>query len=439
MGRRFLILLLGVAMLCALLVPVATRAEQPRVPLMLVHGHGVTPDITWETAATWLEAKGYQEGVTLFVVDLSKTRSQDRPMGLLDDAGYLVEEMRAVLRRTGARRLDLVGHSRGGVLVRLLAAGDTGAMVRRAVSLNGPHEGVLAAQDLDVMLAALHLSEAQRKGILIPVDLVADSPALRTLTAREQRFADRPVSALAIGTTWREGVPAFLEGHDGAVPLVSQLAWPGARTRTVRLGPDAGELAHLPKSGLAAALLVWNSPHLQSHESEAVFSLYAAFLMSHRAVPTARACMPFCRDWHELREHPARAELEPWLAAGMLPYEVGTDGRRIFQPNRPMTRAEFMYGLTRGLGLSEQLRAPSFADTAGHWAVGYVEAAYDAGLITGADTPGLFEPDRPLTRGEAAALVSRVTGRLPAPVIAGDRELHTSAQGALMLVRAFMR
>lgn len=286
------------------------------------------------------------------------------------------------------------------------------------------------------MMKALQLSEAQRKAIVVPSDLRAYSPALLSLAARERRFADRQSAALAIGTTWREGVPAFLEGHDGAVPLDSQLAWPGARTQTVRLGPEPEELTNMNRSGLATVLLVWKSPHLQSHESEAVFGLYADFLLAPRAAAPGRACTPLCRDWVELRNHPAWEELQPWLTAGLLPYDLSADGRRTFLPDRPMTRAEFVYGLVRALGLTERLRAPSFADTPGHWSLGYVEAAYEAGLITKLE---LFEPDRPITRAEAAAMISRAAGKPSAAAIAGGQDPLTSAEGALMLVRAFMR
>jgi len=83
-----------------------------------------------------------------------------------------------------------------------------------------------------------------------------------------------------------------------------------------------------------------------------------------------------------------------------------------FQPDRAITRAEFAVAMTRffeGLPMHGQTMFP---DIRNHWAVAEINAAARMGWVTGMPS-GNFEPDRPITRAEAAALVNRILGRLP--------------------------
>jgi hypothetical protein len=223
---------------------------------------------------------------------------------------------------------------------------------------------------------------------------------------------------------------AFLSGHDGAVSVASQLGWPGARTALFRLGPTAEAMEAMAKSDLGAGLLVWNSPHLQSLESPAVLGAVADFLLAPRIEPPRRPCEPNCRDWIGLSGHWAADDLKPMLEQGLLPYTVAANGQRVFDPDRPMTRAEFVYGLARSRGWPEQLRAPSYPDMAGHWALGWVEAAVEAGVLK---PGGTFDPDRPIAPWEAAALAGQA--RSDQFFMRAGQPLG-SLQGALLLVRS---
>lgn len=464
MYRRSLAVLLGLLLGIGLMTPVSTRAQTPLVPVVLIHGQGGSPDLTWTTAIAYLQTRGYRLGETLFAVDLSETKAAYRRLGLLDDTGLVLAEVRRVLARTGAEKVDLIGHSRGGLIARLIATGDTMSLVRRVVTLNAPHEGALTAEQLKQMLASAGVTLKRPSEVTVPEDLRADSMALQSVAARTRRYGDRTVPVLAIAATWREGLPAELAGHDGAVTVQSQLAWPGARTAIFRLGPTADELQAILRSDLAAGLLVLKSPHLQSLESTEVLDRVADFLLAKKMAPAPRPCDPTCGDWSDLTGHWAASELRPMLS-DLVPYELGERGERVFSPERPMNRAEFIAGLAGAMGLEERFRAPARADLEGHWAAFWIEAAVDAKLI-GAGAKA-FGPDDPMTRAEAAALVVRAKGLPPGAVpgrfadAAGHRyeaeietlaglqwmsgekgafrpdEPLTMAEGAVLLVRAF--
>ncbi|WP_172195974.1 glycosyl hydrolase 53 family protein [Saccharibacillus qingshengii] len=93
-------------------------------------------------------------------------------------------------------------------------------------------------------------------------------------------------------------------------------------------------------------------------------------------------------------------------------------GADAFGPDRPVTRAEMAAVLARWKALHTQsgagLEAAGFSDTAKHWAAGDIARARQAGYLLGLPD-GRFEPDRALSRAEAAAVFNRALGRaLPA-------------------------
>ena len=82
-----------------------------------------------------------------------------------------------------------------------------------------------------------------------------------------------------------------------------------------------------------------------------------------------------------------------------------------FGPDAPLTRGEAAVVLCRLAGLSPENTGFSFSDLQGHWAAGYVEAAFRKGLVSG--TGGsLYAPDRPVSRQEIAVMLAQ-TAALP--------------------------
>ncbi|MBB6673255.1 fibronectin type III domain-containing protein [Cohnella nanjingensis] len=96
-----------------------------------------------------------------------------------------------------------------------------------------------------------------------------------------------------------------------------------------------------------------------------------------------------------------------------------------FRPDAKLTRAE-MAALLAALAprqgeAPDQTDRPPFSDIRGHWAEAAILQAQRNGYLKGyAD--GTFQPDRILTRAEAAAILNQLVGRAPAP---SDRPRYT--------------
>lgn len=85
-------------------------------------------------------------------------------------------------------------------------------------------------------------------------------------------------------------------------------------------------------------------------------------------------------------------------------------GNNRFEPGRSITRAEFATVAARFTNKSGE--AFDFLDVdKSHWAYGYIQTATSYGWLKGVGN-NRFEPDRPITRTEAAAVVNRMLGRL---------------------------
>ncbi|WP_417001910.1 S-layer homology domain-containing protein, partial [Agathobaculum sp.] len=87
------------------------------------------------------------------------------------------------------------------------------------------------------------------------------------------------------------------------------------------------------------------------------------------------------------------------------------DSRGNFNPNTPITRAEFA-AIAARFDKTEDVAAASFGDVAMHWAKPEISVAANNGWINGY-TDGTFHPDSKITRAEAMAMINRVLQRLP--------------------------
>ena len=99
----------------------------------------------------------------------------------------------------------------------------------------------------------------------------------------------------------------------------------------------------------------------------------------------------------------AQGDIDRLLAADVVNgYPNGT-----FQPNAPVSRAEFVKMLVLTLGLAPATGTTPFADVpAGAWYAPYVAAAAQAGIVDGL-TPTTFGPSEELTREQMAVLRAR--------------------------------
>ena len=90
---------------------------------------------------------------------------------------------------------------------------------------------------------------------------------------------------------------------------------------------------------------------------------------------------------------------------------VKGDSQGKFNPNAPITRAEFA-AIAARFDDKANTTAVDFSDIASHWAKDEISAAANNGWINGY-TDGTFRPNNKITRAEAMTLVNRVLKRLP--------------------------
>lgn len=100
-------------------------AAHPR-PVVLVHGLGATASENWHVFAPYLAAKGYcVYGLTYGQEEMWPSRGGVADMET--SAGQLSAFVDKVLATTGAKQVDIVGHSEGGIMPRWYLKFDGGA------------------------------------------------------------------------------------------------------------------------------------------------------------------------------------------------------------------------------------------------------------------------------------------------------------------------
>ncbi|MBB6692525.1 DUF4073 domain-containing protein [Cohnella xylanilytica] len=134
------------------------------------------------------------------------------------------------------------------------------------------------------------------------------------------------------------------------------------------------------------------------------FTKFAVFSAEKKEAPE-KPEKPEKPIFEDTRNHWAESSIREAAAKGIV--QGYSDGR--FEPDAPITRAEFTVMLARALGLAAPAdNEPAFADASaiGAWARGPIAAAAQAGLATGfAD--GTFRPGEKINRAEMAAMIAR--------------------------------
>ena len=99
-------------------VPCRPSAAHPE-PVVLVHGLGADQNDNWQTISPFLADYGYCVFSLTYGTDPAAPPAFARSGGLADmtvSARQLAAFVHSVLARTGARKVDLVGHSEGGTM-----------------------------------------------------------------------------------------------------------------------------------------------------------------------------------------------------------------------------------------------------------------------------------------------------------------------------------
>lgn len=105
--------------------------------------------------------------------------------------------------------------------------------------------------------------------------------------------------------------------------------------------------------------------------------------------------------------HWAYAAVEALRSKGIM--QGAEEGQ--FQPDRPLSRAEFAVIAVRWKQLKAG-SAHSFSDAANHWAEKEISALSQAGIVNGYDD-GLFHPNDGVTRAEAVTMLNKLMNRVP--------------------------
>ena len=136
----------------------------------------------------------------------------------------------------------------------------------------------------------------------------------------------------------------------------------------------------------------------------------------------------------DIEGHWAGTSLRNWLEAGLAGgYPDGT-----FRPNNPVTRAEFVTFLNQAFALSGASGETRFTDVpVTAWFYNAVSAATEAGIVTGYPD-GTFKPQNPITRQEAAVLLTRLLepGEGDPPSFTDGDQIAYWAANAVSLVAA---
>lgn len=112
---------------------------------------------------------------------------------------------------------------------------------------------------------------------------------------------------------------------------------------------------------------------------------------------------PSAGSFADMANHWAKADVEAMYARGIV--SGFPDGS--FRPGQNVTRAEFAKMIAAALGLDTSIKA-EFADVdANQWYAGSVGAAVKAGIVKGT-SPSTFEPEKYITRQDAAVMLARV-------------------------------
>lgn len=96
----------------------------------------------------------------------------------------------------------------------------------------------------------------------------------------------------------------------------------------------------------------------------------------------------------------------PWIRAA---YDLGIIkgySANQFRPNQAITRAEATKIILAAYGYSPSNVSKSFFNDVEGWATGWIERAHELGIVQGIGN-GNFDPERPITRAEAAKIIAK--------------------------------
>ncbi|MDP9182491.1 MAG: lipase family protein [Actinomycetota bacterium] len=203
-----------------------------RTPVVFLHGNNDTPypttcngaygavramaqsfaDAGWSPAELW--ALGYQGDQCDLPAD--ETRRAAAAHTTLANVPDLRAFVKAVLAFTGAKQVDIVGHSLGATLAREWMRQDHAyRLVRRVVSLDGPHHGIINCSPGAQNYYGPSLGFTPNSPVCLEYG-AADTPFLRRLNdGRETPGPTRWLAVVNADTSF-----VYISARDGVLPAV---------------------------------------------------------------------------------------------------------------------------------------------------------------------------------------------------------------------------
>jgi len=166
--------------------PAPRRAD---LPILLVHGVLCNAGV-WHRFARWLRARGVGPVYAI---------SYGPPLASIDwFAQQVAHKVDAILAATGARRVVVVAHSMGGLVMRAYLRDQGGAKIARLVTIGTPHEGSMHAwMAMGACLAQLRPGNAWLAALGPPP---ADAPPIVSLWSwHDSMVAPQTSSRIAFG------------------------------------------------------------------------------------------------------------------------------------------------------------------------------------------------------------------------------------------------
>lgn len=231
----------GMLLLALSLVPASASAAgytQTKYPIVLVHGM-----LGWNSIGPyeyWFGIPGAlrRDGAQVYVAQVSAANSTEVR------GEQLLTYVKQVMAATGAKKVNLIGHSHGAPTARYVAS-VAPTLVASVTSVGGTNKGVVTA---DIMRGAAAPGSYSEALLVSIVDGLAKTIAFLS----GDRNAQMPAAALDSMTT--QGAAKFNAAHPQGVPLtacgegdyqvngVYYFSWSGSRSLTNVIDPVDGPL-----------------------------------------------------------------------------------------------------------------------------------------------------------------------------------------------------
>ncbi|WP_158289542.1 S-layer homology domain-containing protein [Paenibacillus flagellatus] len=246
---------------------------------------------------------------------------------------------------------------------------------------NGTYELPLGAVDLEDLADKANTEVADMQ-LLVGMRKISDSEAqpvqdaIASLGAKSLSHVFELEFAVADKDGKKTAIDVFEQYVKRKIPLVTK---PNGSATIALYDPAMKRLSFVPGSISDTEAEFWRTGN----------SLYTVIELD--------------KSFADIASHWAKSDIE--LLASKLIVEGATSSE--FQPDRNLTRAEFVALAVRAFGLVEIKGVTYFNDVeTGDWHSGIVAAAAKAGLIDGYED-GTFRPNDSITREELAAIVVR--------------------------------